>query len=92
MTQQQVAEIIFREVKRAGYVVTERKSVSTSSVYYTLSNGKCSLFFRVADHRTNSNVITLRLDHKISMQSAEAFVKNRIRDLGYRSVKMVLGL
>lgn len=92
MTYEQVAQIIFKEAKRAGYVVEERRSVSTSSVYYTLSSGKCSLLFRVSDHKTKSNVITLRIDHKSTAKTAESFVKNRIKDLGYRSVKLALGI
>ena len=62
MSYEQVAQMIFKEAKKAGYVVEERKSVSTNSIYYTIHSGKCSLMFRVSDHSTNSNVITLRID------------------------------
>ena len=92
MKYEQVAQIIYREAKRAGYVVEERKSVSTNSMYYTLHAGNYSLMFRVSDHKTPSNVITLRIDHKSTEKTAENFVKNRIKDLGYRVVKGVLGI
>ncbi len=92
MTYQQVANIIFREAKKAGYVVEERKSISTNSVYYKLANNTCSLLFRVSDHNTRSNVITLRIDRKSTDKTAENFIKNRIKDLGYRTVKTVLGI
>ncbi len=92
MTYEQVAQIVFKEAKRAGYVVEERRSVSTQSVYYTLINGKYSLLFRVSDHKTCSRVITLRIDHKSTAKTAESFVKNRIKDLGYRTLKMELGI
>lgn len=92
MSYEQVAQMIFKEAKKAGYVVEERKSVSTNSVYYTIHSGKCSLMFRVSDHSTNSNVITLRIDRKSSSKTAESFVKNRMKDLGYRELKLSLGL
>ena len=92
MTYEQVAQIIFKEAKKAGYIVEERKSISTQSVYYKLISGTSSLLFRVSDHNTKSDVITLRIDLKSSNKTAESFVKNRIRDLGYRALKMALGL
>lgn len=92
MSYEQISQIIYKEAKRVGYVVEERKSISTNSVYYTLHSGKHSLMFRVSDHCTKSNVITLRIDHKSTLKTAERFVKNRIADLGHRVVKEVLGI
>ena len=92
MSYEQIAQIIFKEAKKAGYVVEERRSVSSNSMYYTLHGAKCSLLFRVSDHKTTSNVITLRIDHKSTSKTAESFVKNRIKDLGYRELKLSLGL
>jgi hypothetical protein len=92
MSQEQVAQIIFKEVKKAGYVVEQHRSISTNSVYYTIYGGKESLHIRVSDHATDKNVITLRLDRKNSVKTVESFIKNRIRDLGYRQLKMSLGL
>ena len=40
MNYEQISQLIFKEVKKAGYIVEERRSVSTASVYYTLSDGK----------------------------------------------------
>ena len=92
MTHEQVAQIIIKEVKKAGYMVETHQSVSTSSIYYKLSNGRCTLMFRVSDHNTKKNVITLRLDTHNSQQSVESFVKARIKDLGYRILKHTLGI
>ncbi len=92
MSHEQVAQIIYKEAKRVGYVVEQHKSGSTNSVYYTLHDGKFSLHFRVSDHATNKNVITLRLDRNNSLDSAVKFVKNRIKDLATRELKLTLGL
>ena len=91
MKYEQVAQIIYREAKKVGYVVEERKSVSTNSIYYTLHSGKHSLMFRVSDHKTDSNIVTLRIDHRSTDKTAESFVRNRIKDLQYRVVRTVLG-
>lgn len=88
----QVSQIVFKEAKKAGYVVEERKSVSTTSVYYTVKSDTCSLLFRIADHKAHSNVITFRIDHNNSLANLEKFVKNRIKDLGHRRLKVALGL
>ena len=92
MTYGQVAQMIFKEAKKAGYKVEERKSVSTNSMYYTLYGDKCSLLFRISDHGTKSNVITLRIDRRSANKTAESFIKNRIKVLGYRELKESLGL
>lgn len=88
----QVSQIVFKEAKKAGYVVEERKSVTTSSVYYTVKSDTCSLLFRVADHKTRSNVITFRVDYKSTLTNLENFVKNRMKDLGHRRLKLALGI
>ena len=92
MNYEQVSQIIFREVKASGYRVTERKSISTNSVYYTLISDRCQLMFRVSDHKTDSNVITLRVDHKNNEQTTINFIRNRIKDLKYRNLKTILGM
>lgn len=92
MNYEQVSQIVAKEVKKAGYVVIERRSVSTDSVYYTVKSGEFSLLFRVSDHKTRSDVITFRIDHKFSVANFEHFVKNRIKDLGHRHLKAVLGM
>ena len=92
MNYEQVSQIVVKEVRKAGYVVVERRSVSTDSVYYTVKSGNFSLLFRVSDHKTKSDVITFRIDHKFSVANFEHFVKNRIKDLGRRQLKAVLGM
>ena len=91
MTYEQVAQIIFKEAKKAGYVVEERKSVKTTSRYYTISSGKYSMLMRVSDHSTHSNVITLRIDRKNTCETVGNFIKNRLSDLSRRERKAVLG-
>ena len=93
LNREQISQIVIKEAKKAGYVIEERDSVSTNSIYYTLRSGKTSLLFRVADHPTHSNVITFRWNYKSgSAENLQRFVKNRIRDLGHRSMKAILGL
>ena len=91
MTYEQVAHIIFKEAKKLGYVVEERKAVKTTSRYYDLSNGRSTMQIRVSDHSTNSNVITLRIDRKNTEQTVSNFIKNRLSDLDRRDRKLVLG-
>jgi hypothetical protein len=93
LSREQISQIVFKEARKAGYVVEERQSVSTSSIYFTLKSGKTSLLFRVADHATKSDVITFRVNYRSgSTDIFQKFVKNRIRDLGRRTLKAVLGL
>ena len=92
MSYEQISAIVFKEAEAFGYKVTERRSLSTNSVYYTIYAGKVKLMFRVSDHGTNKNVITLRIDHKNVSKIAVSFVKNRIKDLRYRNLKSVLGM
>ena len=83
--------IIRSSLKKIGYKIEERKSLSTNSVYFKIyAADDCSLLFRVSDHPTKSNVITLRLDKKTSQQSVESFAKNRCNDLGNRHMKQIL--
>lgn len=92
MTINEIKNIVKQYTDRKGYVLEERKSVSTGSWYFKIYCGESSLLFRVADHKTKSSVITLRLDHKISRDSVERFVKNRCDELGYRHLKSILGV
>lgn len=92
MTYETISKIIFKEVEALGYRVTERKSVSTNSVYYTLFSSKSQLMFRVSDHKTDKNIVTLRVDQKGVEKNAIHFIRNRIKDLQYRNLKAVLGM
>ena len=91
MTYEQVAQIIFKEAKKKGFVVEERRSIKSTSRYYTVSSGKASMLLRVSDHGTHANVITLRIDHKNTNSTVENFIKNRLSDLQVRERKAVLG-
>lgn len=86
--------IIFKkETSRNGYQLEERKSTSSDSSYFVICTGNGphtkdnSLQFRVSNHKTKSNVITLRLDQKLTPKSAEGFIKNRCKDLGDRRLR-----
>ncbi len=87
----EVKNIIEKKVARKGYRLEERKSATTDSWYFKICSGKASLLFRVADHKTKADVITLRLDHKSTPKSVEGFVENRCRDLGDRVLRNVFG-
>ena len=48
--------------------------------------------FRLSDHPTKSDVITLRTDKNLSYKQLVRFVENRCRDLSDRKIKALLGL
>lgn len=87
-----VTRIIKKQVAQKGYVLEERKSVSTDSWYFKIYSGDCSLLFRISDHKTKSDIITLRLDKKTTQKTVEGFIINRCKDLSDRKLKMLLGL
>ena len=68
-------------VEKRGYVLEERKSGSTDSWYFKIRSGENSLLFRISDHKTKTNVITLRVDHKTSFKNIVSFINNRCDDL-----------
>ena len=89
----EVKQIIQAQIKRKGYLLEERKSVSTGSWYFKIyASPDVSLLFRVSDHKTKKDVITLRLDHKLTRDGVIRFVNNRCQDLSYRHVKLTLGM
>lgn len=87
-----VRNIIRQKVAQKGYVLEERKAVSTDSWYFKLVSGQYSLLFRVSDHKTDTKVVTLRVDKNTNYKTVERFVENRCKDLGARVVKSALGL
>jgi len=88
----EVKRVIEKEVASFGYNLKERKSVSTDSWYFEISNGKSSLLFRVATHKTYKNVSTLRIDRKLTHKDVIAFARKKCHALGYRFVKERLGV
>lgn len=92
MTIDHALGIIRRELKRSGYDVTERKSLTTKSVYFDVSNIDVNLCFRVSDHSTVKNVITLRVDMIKNEAEVVGFVRNRIGGLRKRSMKRFYGI
>lgn len=87
-----IRRVIRNEVQKKGYGLEERQSVSTNSWYFKIYSGDTSLMFRVADHRTKTDVITLRVDKNFSTQSVIGFVRNRCQDLSNRRLRMLLGM
>jgi len=79
-------------IKQKGYDFEERKSSSTNSWYFKIKSGDYSLLFRVSDHKTGSNVITLRVDKNTNYKVVERFIGNRCSDLSARVVKSALGM
>lgn len=78
--------------QRRGYGLEERKSSSTNSWYFKITSGDESLLFRISDHKTETNVITLRLDKKTSYKNIISFIDNRCNDLSTRIIKKALGI
>lgn len=87
-----VAEIIRNYMCKKNYRMEERPSLSSGSWYFKVYSGEDSLLFRISDHGTKSDVITLRTDKKLSEKLIKNFVDNRCDDLRARSVKKLLGL
>ncbi|MBO7735535.1 MAG: hypothetical protein J6S67_23420 [Methanobrevibacter sp.] len=91
MSMNEITRIIRAEVNKQGYNLEERESNSSSSKYFKLYFDDTSLLFRVADHATKSNIMTLRIDKKTTAKSVEGFITNRCRDLGIRRMRELLG-
>ena len=92
MTANEIVKILENEITRKGYEFRERESASTSSRYFVIRSGPTSLLFRVADHPTKKNVITLRTDHRVTKENVVNFARNRCEDVSRRRVKEVLGI
>ena len=90
MTITEVKQILEKQINQKGYVLEERKSTTTDSWYFKIYSGRYSLMFRVSNHRTGSNITTLRLDKNISRKQVERFAINRCCDLSNRVVKEFL--
>lgn len=92
MEMENIARIIRTEVNKKGYNLEERKSVSTDSWYFKIYDEKFSLLFRLSDHNTKKDVITLRVDKKLTQKTVQTFIQNRCNDLSKRRLKGLLGI
>lgn len=92
MTIENACQVTLKELKKSGYPFKEIKSKSTDSVYYEIHSATEKLLFRIANHKTDKNIITFRVDHKSDNKNLLQFIHNRIKDLSYRSTKRLLGL
>lgn len=92
MTIENACQITLKELQKSGYPFKEIKSKSTDSVYYEIHSASDKLLFRIANHKTDKNIITFRIDHNHDVKNLLQFVQNRIKDLSYRSTKRLLGL
>ena len=72
-----IKRIMKQEVEKKGYILEERKSTTTNSWYFKICAGKQSLMFRVSDHQTKADLITLRIDKHITEKSVVGFIDNR---------------
>lgn len=87
-----VTQTVKRIVEKKGYTLEVRKSTSTDSWYYKIYCGEYSLMFRISDHATYKDVITLRLDKVKNQVNLERFINNRCHDLSDRILKEELGI
>ena len=55
----EIKQIIEKHVKRKGYRLEERKSTSTGSWYFKIYSAEVSLLFRVSDHKTKKDNVSL---------------------------------
>lgn len=87
MTREEIKNIMIKEIKARGYDYELSMSESTESVYIELICGKTRLLFRLSDHFTKKDIITLRFDMCKTKKDVIKFLQNRIRDLQDRSRK-----
>ena len=85
-----IRDIVIKQATSRGYRCEERKSSSTDSWYFKIYSIDTSLLFRVSNHTTRKNVITLRTDRKMRREDVLRFVNNRLDDLSFRRVKSLL--
>ena len=85
--------IIRRELKKSGYEINERKSLTSNSVYFCIKgSSESQLLFRVSDHGTQKNIVTLRVDMAKSEKEIIGFVKNRIMGTQKRALRNFYGM
>lgn len=87
-----IIETELRSLSDLGYKIEKRPSQSTNSCYFKITNRYTSMIFRISDHKTHKNIMTLRLDKENSEETVKKFVRNRIKDFNRRSCDTVLGL
>lgn len=88
----EIKNIINRQVTKRGYRLEERPSTSSNSWYFKIYSSDTDMLFRVSDHKTKSNIVTLRFDKCTSPKNVESFVNNRCQDLSDRRLKKLLGV
>lgn len=88
----EIKNIINKQVTKKGYYLEERPSTSSNSWYFKIYSGDSDMLFRVSDHNTRSNIVTLRLDKCTSVKNVESFINNRCQDLSDRTLKKLLGV
>lgn len=88
-----VTNIIVKELKQSDYAVDVKRmdSKSSQSCYFSIKGDSgVSMLFRISDHPTKKNVMTLRVDKKLNKQQVQRFVHNRVKDLKQRTLKVLL--
>lgn len=84
MTINGIKQIFQNVATQKGYQLEERPSLSTNSYYFKLLGASSSILFRVSDHATRDNVVTLRIDKKLNVDRVRGFILNRCADLSVR--------
>lgn len=84
MTINGIKQIFQSVAMQKGFQLEERPSASTNSYYFKLHGPSTSLMFRVSDHPTRDNIITLRMDMKLNPDRVRGFILNRCADLSLR--------
>lgn len=92
MTMYEAEKIIEKLAENKGLIWEKRKSITSSSLYYTLFLGKSSLMFRVSDHPTRDSIVTLRTDCGAGYKNISDFMEARYKELSRRSLDELLGL
>ena len=92
MKNNEVINIMKKEIEKSGYRYKFRQSKISDSVYFTIYGACASLYFRISDHKTYKNVVTFRVDRKTDHKKVLNFIKQRIKDVNTRNVCSLLGV
>ena len=67
-----------------------KKSESTNSLYFTITNGRINVYFRISDHPTHKKIKSLVIKKGTKISCLERFVLASISHLNMTSLDLVL--
>ena len=90
----EMKERIIRAVKTACngkcYLVAIKESEKSNSLYFTISNGRISTFFRISDHPTRQKIKNFNVSKSTKMDAIIRYVTNVINRMNRYSLNQLL--